>query len=300
MSLEKAKGWTGAEIAGLIAEEIKRFVQTSPLNRIPTMDNETIYDAPLVQFADGDDPLFAEYKTVVDPSHLTPREALAKAYNKYPQDMPARLSVISWVLPFTSHIREANRRQKQTPSRSWLNAYWYGEKFNRATRAHVAKLLTETGYLATAPVLQPFFKTMQYSNEKSYYSNWSERHVAYAAGLGTFSLSDGFITERGIAHRCGSAVTDLALSASPRTVKNPFSNCLFYVDGSCKACIARCPGGAITEKGHDKTRCQEYIAAEFHKLIKELTAGEESCGLCQTRVPCEFRNPTRKPNRKRG
>jgi len=34
---------------------------------------------------------------------------------------------------------------------------------------------------------------------------------AYAAGHGTFSLSDGFITERGIAHRCGSVVTDLPL-----------------------------------------------------------------------------------------
>ena len=295
---QKAKEWSETEAAKLIEGEVKTFVRTSPLNHIPTLDNQTIYDAPLVQFADGDDPLFAEYKTIIDPSHLTPREALAKALNKSPEDMPARLSIISWVLPLMSRIREANRRHTRTPSRFWLNAYYYGKKFNNATREHVVKFLTEIGYLATAPVLQPYYKMMEYSKEKGYYSNWSERHTAYAAGLGTFSLSDGFITERGIAHRCGSAITNLALPVSPRTAKNPYSNCLFYINGKCRACINRCPGGVITENGHDKTKCREYMSSKFHLLLKELTAKEESCGLCQTRVPCEFRNPTKNLNKK--
>jgi len=295
---EKAREWSGTEAAQLITEAIKGFVQTSPLNRMPAMSHQTIYDTPLVQFADGDDPLFTEYRAVVHPGHLTPREALAQAYSKSPEDMPARLSVISWVLPFSSKIREANRRHTITPSRAWLNAYHYGVQFNQATRAHVVNLLRERGYLAAAPVLQPYFK-MELTRAKGYYSNWSERHIAYAAGLGTFSLSDGFITERGIAHRCGSVVTNLVLPASPRTAQSPYANCLFYANGRCQACIARCPGGAITEKGHDKTHCQEYIDAEFHKLLEQLTAGEAACGLCQTRVPCEFRNPTRKPDKKR-
>ena len=68
--------------------------------------------------------------------------------------------------------------------------------------------------MTTAPVIQPYFKIQ--SNEKGDYSDWSERHIAYVAGQGTFSLSDGFITERGIAHRCGSVVIDLKLPPSPR------------------------------------------------------------------------------------
>ena len=52
-----------------------------------------------------------------------------------------------------------------------------------------------------APVLQPYFEKTYRTDGKGYFSNWSERHIAYAAGLGTFSLSDGFIIERGIAHR---------------------------------------------------------------------------------------------------
>ena len=282
------------EPAQFIQEEIKAFARTSPLNRIPTLDNNFIFDEPLVQFADGDDPIFTEYKTIIDPSHLTPRQALAKTFNKSPEDMPAHLSIISWVLPITSKIRESNRRHTQTPSRFWSNTRWHGETFNDAMREHVVKLLTKKGYLAVAPVLQPYFKRIEYTEEKGYYSNWSERHIAYVAGLGTFSLSDGFITDRGIAHRCGSVVTNLMLPTSPRTAKSPYSNCLFYVKGKCQACIARCPAGAITEHGHDKIKCFEYLYVKLHYLLEEYNVGVIGCGLCQTKVPCEFRNPVKK------
>lgn len=286
----KAKQQFQTESAQFIEREIKTFVHTSPLNCIPMMDNQIIFDEPLVKFADGDDPIFAEYKTVVHPTHLTPREALAKTYSKSPEDIPAHLSVISWILPFTRKIRESNRRHTLTPSRLWLNAYCYGEEFNDALREHVAELLTKMGHIAAAPVKQPYFKK-EYCpvNDKAPYSNWSERHIAYAAGLGTFSLSDGFITERGIAHRCGSVVTALMLPVSPRTAKTPYSNCLFYVNGSCRACIARCPVGAISENGHDKVKCRDKV-----RLPEKYKVGALACGLCQTRVPCEFRNPTKK------
>jgi epoxyqueuosine reductase QueG len=133
-------------------------------------------------------------------------------------------------------------------------------------------------------------------NERGPYSNWSERHIAYAAGLGTFSLSDGFITERGIAHRCGSVVTDLVLPVSSRTAKTHLSNCLFYVNSKCRACIPRCPAGAITEEGHDKIKCRQYMKTDIGYLMEEYGVGVQGCGLCQTKVPCEFRNPAKKLN----
>jgi len=279
-------------IMTLLIEEIKSFVQSSSPNHMPDSPQEFIFDEPLVHFADGDDPIFLEYKTIIAPTHLTPREALAKAFNQSPQALPARLSVISWILPITEKTRHSNRQQTSIPSRWWSYTRWYGEKFNNALREQVVKLLTERGYRAVAPVIQPYFKIE--TSEKGDYSNWSERHIAYAAGLGTFSLSDGFITERGIAHRCGSVVTDLLLPASPRTAPNPYANCLFYVNKKCKACIVRCPAGAITEKGHDKIRCQSYIKDKLNYLLKEYDVGNPGCGLCQTKVPCEFRNPVRK------
>ncbi len=286
------------EMAQFIEQEIKTFVRTSPQNRLPMMDDYIMWDEPLVQFADSDDPLFTEYKKIIDPTHLTPREALAKAYDKNPQDMPAHLSVISWILPTTEKTRKSNRGETLAPSRLWSHTRWYGEKFNDALREHVVEVLTEMSYLAAAPMSQPYFK-IDYDeiSKRGYFSNWSERHIAYAAGLGTFSLSDGFITERGIAHRCGSVVTNLVLPASPRTTESPYSNCLFYANNTCDKCIARCPAGAITEEGHSKQTCSEYM--ESIGYVRGMTEYDDNisvvgCGLCQTKVPCEFKNPTKK------
>ena len=284
------------EVAPFIEEKIRAFVAASPRNRLPGSANDTIFDEPLVQYADGDDPIFTEYKTIIAPAHLTPREALAEAESKSPEDLPDRLSVISWVLPITRKTRESNRPQTEIPSRAWSYTRWHGEKFNEALRQHVVECLVEMGCLAVAPMAQPYFETL--TNEKGPYSNWSERHIAYAAGLGTFSLSDGFITERGIAHRCGSVVTGFALPVSPRKAKTPYSNCLFYVNRQCEACISRCPVGAISENGHDKLKCGDYVRNKLKHLQEEYNVEKAGCGLCQVKVPCEFRNPTRKPGRR--
>ena len=83
--------------AKFIEQEIKEFVCTSPANRLSFMNDYIMWDTPLVKFANGDDHIFTEYKTIIAPTHLTPREALAKAYNKGPEDMPVCLSMISWI-----------------------------------------------------------------------------------------------------------------------------------------------------------------------------------------------------------
>lgn len=280
------------DTAGFIVNEIETFVRNSPLNRMPDNVEQVIFDEPLVHFAGGDDPVFTQYKTIIAPSHRTPREALAQAYNKKPGELPSTLSVISWILPVTQGTRKSNRNQKTHPSLLWAYTRWYGEKLNEALREYVVKTLTGKGNMAVAPGIGPFFKTER--NEKGPYSNWSERHIAYAAGLGTFSLSDGFITEKGIAHRCGSVVTDLALPPSLRTANTAFSNCTYYLNDGCKACILRCPAGAITEAGHDKNQCFEYTSTQFAAMREELGFGNVGCGLCQTRVPCEFRNPVKR------
>ena len=279
--------------AQFIEQQIKEFVRTSPVNRLSFMNDYVMWDEPLVKFANGDDPIFTEYKTIIAPTHLTPGEALAKAYSKSTENMSTRISVISWILPTPEKTRESNHNETLTPSRLWSHTRWYGEKFNEALREHVVELLAEMGYLAAAPMIQPYFKVDR--NEQGDYSNWSERHIAYAAGHGTFSLSDGFITESGIAHRCGNVVASLRLPVSPRTAESPYSNCLSYVGVNCQACINRCPAGAITEKGHDKNKCWQYTRDFCSSPSKEYDneTSLAGCGLCQVNVPCEFKNPTK-------
>ena len=219
------------KMAQLIELEIKSFVRESPLNRMPGEENVPIFDEPLVKFADGNDPLFIEFKTIIGPSHLTPREALFLTYNKQPEDDGKLISVISWILPVAHKTRESNRQQDAVPSKYWAYTKWYGEQFNTALRKHIVEMFTIRGYMTTAPAIQPYFKIQD--SPKGQFSNWSERHIAYVAGQGTFSLADSFITEKGAANRVGSVVIDLKLPPSPRTATTPYSNCLYYVNNSC-------------------------------------------------------------------
>jgi epoxyqueuosine reductase len=282
------------ELSRVIINEINEYIKSSPLNRMPGNGDLRIFSKPLVKFADGDDPFFNELKSIISPEHLTPREALALAYDKRPDELPGKISVISWILPIIETTRRSNRNETAGPSRFWSHARWFGEKFNDSLREYVTDILSEMGYMAVAPTLQPYFKMN--SNENGPYTNWSERHIAFAAGQGTFGLSDGFISEKGVAHRCGSVVTDMPLPASQRTAKGPYDNCLFNFDGSCKVCATRCPAGAITSKGHDKKKCGDYLRSLGYssKEFKEgydLETSVAGCGLCQTKTPCEYRVP---------
>jgi epoxyqueuosine reductase len=264
--------------------QIIDFVRDNPGNRLQRIDNTPIFDAPLVGYAAGDDPLFAEYKRIIGPFHLTPHEALGA-------DAGDPLSVVCWALPITEATRASNRSQIKEPSQRWAHTRNDGQKFCDTVYEFVVSLLNDAGYRAIAPQMSPQFRIHSEGIPGAPASSWSERHILYAAGMGTFSLSDGFITPKGIAMRCGSVVTDMPLMPTPRTATHHYANCLYYANGRCGVCIARCPAGAITRDGHDKQRCSVYMDREFASLRKEYEVDISGCGLCQTDVPCEFAIP---------
>lgn len=49
------------------------------------------------------------------------------------------------------------------------------------------------------------------------------------------------------------------LTARLRTVTGPYTNYLFYINEKYGLCIERYPGKAVTEKGHDKVQCRQYL-----------------------------------------
>jgi len=271
----------------VIRDEILRFVLESPDNRFPGSD-EPYFEEPLVGFAAADDPIFDEFKGIIGEFHLTPGEIMKNCYGN--REGEAK-TVICWVLPISRATRESNRKEEKLPSRQWALTRAHGERFNSLLRMHVVEMLRFVGAQAVAPLLSGMWRPVK-DPRVGMASTWSERHAAYVAGLGTFSLSDGFITDRGIAHRCGSVITDVTVTPTKRSVANPWSNCLFFPDGSCGVCIKRCPVGAISAQGHDKEKCQAYVYGELRNSAGELYGVMETgCGLCQTKVPCEFKVP---------
>ena len=280
-----------------IEKAIKNFVRTSPANRLTSFHDQPIFDEPLIGFADGDDPLFAEFKKIVHEKHLSPREILSLHLTETLKHETAEIgsiSVISFVLPIPAETKRSNAQEKEGPSLRWNHTRWQGQDFISDLSKYLVSLLESMGFLAIAPDLSPFFEILLVPG--GFASKWSQRHIAYAAGLGTFSLNDGFITSKGLAVRCGSVVTNLKLEPSIRPYTHHLANCLFYATGKCGKCILRCPGGAISEKGHDKLKCFQMLF-EKQKPWLEGTHGQgyigeyAGCGLCQTGVPCENRIP---------
>lgn len=271
-----------------------RAFMNSPANDLNMPQPEPAFGPPLCGVASGADHLWERLKdeTVIGPYHWMPLEAYRLAY---PQgDARAEdLAVFTWVLPQTDITKQDNRREIRYPSERWARNRVFGEaNVNFGLGRHLVQALHDAGVEALMPVLLPQWH-MQDSAAYTYASLWSERHAAYIAGLGTFGLSDGLITPVGKAMRVGSLVARLPLAATPRPYNDYHAYCLYYQDGSCAACAARCPVGSVSTQGRDKVPCKQYTLIEVvPKYVREHFGFEGyGCGLCQTKVPCESRIP---------
>jgi epoxyqueuosine reductase QueG len=270
-----------------VSDEIRRFVRQEAGNRF-SQTGEPYFDEPLVGFAAADDPLFTEYKSVIGAFHLTPAELAETAGDGNPWHPR---TVICWSLPISESTRKSNGSETLYPSRAWAKTRNDGEAFNASLRRHLVSYLCAAGYHALAPQLHPAWREYL-ETPVGVASSWSERHAAYAAGLGTFSLNDALITPRGIAHRLGSVITDLEMAPSRKPYPDHKSNCLYHREGTCGVCIGRCPVGALSKSGHDKPICRNHVYGTIPKAVAErFEVASTGCGLCQTKVPCESRIP---------
>ena len=269
-----------------VSGTIREFVRTSEQNSLMNSLGDRAWGEPLVGFCRGDDPLFDFFKNDIGPFHWTPLEIFSATYPEEPA-ASADLTVITWILPQMDATKADHRRQKTHPAERWTRARHFGEKFNELLRSHVADKLSAAGHPAVAPILSPLFAWRD-SSRYSIASNWSERHAAFACGLGTFGLCDGLITSVGKAVRLGSVVAKISLHTQPRPYTDIHAYCLYYSQGACGKCMKRCPVGAIGEKSHDKIKCKSYLIDAMKEFTKEqIGIATPGCGLCQVGVPCE-------------
>ncbi len=272
---------------------IKNFCSESSDNSLQNETTERAWDDPLVGFSSGGDPLYAALKEDIGPFYMTPSEVFERTFPQIAAS-PPDLSVITWILPQTRATKADNRKETAYPSERWVRSRSFGEAFNDKLRKYVVATLQEAGFEAVAPVDSPFW-SRETSARYGFASRWSERHAAYVSGLGTFGLCDGLITPVGKAIRCGSVVSRIRIRPTVRSYTDHHGYCLYFSHGKCGKCIKRCPAGAISKQGHDKTICRAYlrnVTAEYGKKVFGIET--HGCGLCQTRVPCESKIPREK------
>ena len=284
-----------------MVQTISRLVLSAPENRLMDFDDLAVFDAPLVAVADGDDPLFERIQDAVTPRHLRPREILRR-YAPPRADL-ADVRVIAWALPFSSPVRRSNRG-KGGPSRLYSLARNNGGALNHELRRRLVGALQERGWAAVAPVLTDYYDAFR-SPTHTFTSTWSERHVGYVAGLGQFGLNGSLITPLGSNVRLGSVITNLPLEPTRRGDEEHRAPCLELKGDGCGHCIDRCPAGALSPEGLDKSKCYEMrrvirerhmdaysrsmhmLRAPIVKSGRRTNGYSLGCALCQCGVPCE-------------
>ena len=272
-----------------ILEIIKELYESVPGNGISPeaaleekLAGLRIFDAPIAGFGSADDELFERYKApgAIGPWFLKPREWF-----------PEGETVVSMFFPFTEEIRAGNRLQKDYPSGGWLHGRIEGQAWLTAFMKAFAERLAKDGTGSCVPLFDPRWQQVQAGkgiegydciDEKTFSSRWSERHAAFVCGLGTFGLSKGVITRKGMAGRFTSIIIPDRIEPDVRAYTDIYEWCV-----RCGACAGRCPVDAITpENGKDHNICYA-----FQLKTGKLFYPRYGCGLCQTKVPCEARAP---------
>ena len=242
----------------------------------------SMFEQPLVGVGAAVDPLFDEFKKegVIGPWYMKPTEWL-----------PEAKTVVSLFFPFSLAVRESNRKSVDVPSKEWAYGRIEGQEFIKNCILELRARFDEAGIQNLVPLVDERFAQVNAGNhfqeydcvnEKTYGSNWSERHAAFVCGLGTFGLSKGIITEKGMAGRLASIILVEEVTPDVRPYKEVYEYCTM-----CGACAKRCPVQAISiQEGKNHNSCHAWLMK-----TKELCAPRFGCGLCQTKVPCECRIP---------
>ncbi|MFW9987592.1 MAG: epoxyqueuosine reductase [Candidatus Odinarchaeota archaeon] len=231
----------------------------------------TDWEEPIVGFADAKDPLFFELKEKIDKSHKLPTELLKKAK-----------TVISYFIPFNKKIILSNTKGKRA-SKEWAIAY-----------VETNKLMLKLNTLLRKELKKEAFDSVKIPDElnfdeKKLIASWSQKHIAYIAGLGKFGLHKMLITEKGCCGRLGSLITSAEIEPTKRREQE---YCLYFYNKSCSKCIENCIYDILDFKSFDRQKCYN-ICLENAQIYSHLGIADV-CGKCACGLPCSHTNPVKK------
>jgi len=252
-----------------LKDEINAFIKDYVKSYKSHAQVSSDWGEPVVAFADANDSLFLKLEEVVTPDHYLPSDLLADAR-----------TVISYFIPFGKEIVLSNAKGK-CASKQWAKSYAETNQLIIDLNKALSELLEKKSFKAASTL-----PTHNFDKEK-FVSRWSQKHVAYVAGLGKFGVHRMIITERGCCGRLGSLVTNAKIVPTVR-VETEF--CLYKIDGSCGICITKCSLKVLKPDALNKKACYEECLRNASKYAElGLT---DVCGKCVVNVPCSFVNPS--------
>ena len=239
----------------------------------------TKWGKPLVGFADAAHPYILALKQIIGPTHGLPTDVLNDAS-----------TVIVCYVPFTRELARTNAQFTRLASPQWALSYEQTNAMFGFLNAHLIGYLQHMGYRAAVP------KEALTFDRQRLISNWSHRHFAYAAGLGTFGINNMLITKSGCCGRFSSLVTNLDVIADDPICEDL---CLYKKNKRCGICVLNCPMGALSASEYDRHTCYALLRenatvyTQFGSSYANETGsadgeGSEVCAKCITASPCAF------------
>jgi len=204
-----------------LGEEIIEFI------KIKTKEANLFdfYRQPLVGFSSASDPLYTKIKDIVGPHHLLPTEIL-----------PEVKTIISFFLPFSPKVVEANHREPDIPAPEWVDSYIHANNLIGQISQDIVTMTTSKGFKAT------LIRATKNYDEATLKASCSHRSAAFVAGLGRFGLNRMLLTPIGGAGRYGTILISAEIPPSTRPKEEL---CLFWKNGSCRYCLEHCPVKAL-------------------------------------------------------
>lgn len=242
-----------------------------------------ILEEPLVGFAAADDPIFETFRR---------KEVIGSNWRAPQEWMPEARTAAALFFPFTEDIRCRHRASKEPANDAWSISYGKHFQFMEAFLSRMSEALRKEDVKTCCPTRDSAFTRTPVpvksgeEDDLHYDTSWSNRHVAFAAGLGTFGIHRHLITEKGCCGALATMILDCAIEPTPRPYRDTYEYCI-----RCGACARRCPAGAITLEHLRNIRiCGEHGARLFQEY-------RGACGKCLVGLPCEHRNPSSKKDR---
>ena len=238
---------------------------------------EEMWKPPIMAAVSADHPRIPSLKQAVSSDHLLPEELLTEAK-----------SIVVFFVPFDKRIIDSNLKG-ESASKEWAQAYVLTKELTGFICEQAGIFLNMHGFRAAA------ITPAQNFDEVNLTSVWSQRHIAWIAGLGSLGINNMLITPAGCCGRVGSFVTDadcqqLGIPAMVSGNNPPPEKCLNKINGSCGVCVKKCFAGAYKKDGSfDRHKCYEVCLknAELYKDIGHVDA----CGKCLVGLPCSEREP---------
>ena len=236
--------------------------------KINHVDN--IWGEALAGIIPANDKKINSLKELVSADHFMPDDIL-----------PGAKSVVCFFIPFGESIVKSNLGGRLA-SREWALAYIKTNDLIKKISEEIEHLMEKNGYKAgKIPATHNF-------DEVKLISNWSHRHVAYMAGMGTFGINNMLITKKGCCGRFGSIITDYEFDEY-KNIPAAKENCLYKKNGSCGVCQKQCPVNAYENNVYNRRKCYEQCLenAEYHKQL----GLADVCGKCLVGLPCSAKEP---------